>query len=263
MTNYTALNEPVNNSPGWDIPLNNNFTIIDGYLSQIADVTITTSNVTLTAPTSVPNSTTLGQLQSMLVRLTGALTGNRDLIIPATNQGRWTILNSTTNTGGPWTITVKTNAAGSPATVVAPQGYAITVFCDGTNVYYVDSGLLQGGLPASIAIQPRAVQGTASSATQTPNCDTTDIYIINDLSVNITSFNSPTGTPVTGQKLIIRIRDNGTSRTIAWDTVGADSYSVIGTSLPSATVVSKTLYVGCIYNSFTSRWDVVAVAQQV
>lgn len=264
MPNYTALNEPLNNSSGWDVPLNNNFTIIDGYLSQIADVSISTSNVTLTVPTSTPNSSTLGQLQSMLIRLSGALTGNRDLIIPTLNQGRWTILNNTTNTGGPWTVTVKTNAVGTPATVIAPQGYSVTVYCDGTNVYYVDNGLLQGGLPATLAIEPRVVNGTASSATQSPNADTTDIYAIDGLSVNITTFDAPSGTFSNGQKLIIRIRDNGTSRSITgWDTTGAGSYSVIGTTLPAVTIPNKTVYIGCIYNLYASRWDVVAVAQQV
>lgn len=256
---YTALNEPLNNSSGWDVPLNNNFTIIDGYLTQIAAVTITTSNVTLTAPTSTPNSSTLGQIQSMLINLTGALTGNRDLIIPATNQGRWTIANATTNTGGPWTVTVKTNAGGTPASVVLPQGYSTTVYCDGTNVYLADNGLINGGFAASFAITPRVSSGTVGSATQSPNGDTTDIYVINGLSTAITTFDAPSGTPVNGQKFIIRIIDDGTARAISgWSA----SYATIGTTLPTTTVVSKYTYIGCIYNSNSSKWDVVSVAQQ-
>lgn len=256
---YTALNEPINNSSGWDVPLNNNFTIIDGYLTQIAAVTITTSNVTLTTPVATPNSSALGQLQSMLINLSGALTGNRDLIIPATNQGRWTISNGTTNTGGPWTVTVKTNAGGSPASVVIPQGFVTTVYCDGTNVYLADSGLLNGGFQASIAIKPRVVSGGTASATQSPNGDTTDIYTIDGLSVPITTFNAPSGTPVNGQKIIIRIVDNGTARAISgWSA----TYAAVGATLPTLTVANKYLYVGCIYNSNSLKWDVISVVQQ-
>lgn len=261
---YTAINEPLNNSSGWDVPLNNNFTILDGYLTQIASVTITTSNVTLSAPTSTPNSSALGQLQNRIINLTGALTGNRDLIIPATNQGLWTIANATTNTGGPWTVTVKTNAGGTPASVVVPQGYATTVYCDGTNVYLADNGLLNGNFPASFSTYsgsnvPRVVAGTVGSATQSPNGDTTDVYVINGLSTAITTFNAPSGTPVNGQKMIIRIIDDGTARAISgWSA----TYATIGTTLPTTTVVSKYTYIGCIYNSYSSKWDVVSVGQQ-
>jgi hypothetical protein len=32
--------------------------------------------------------------------------------------------------------------------------------------------------------------------------------------------------------------------------------------LPTTTVISKVVYIGCIYNSDESTWDVVSVAQQ-
>jgi hypothetical protein len=33
-------------------------------------------------------------------------------------------------------------------------------------------------------------------------------------------------------------------------------------TLPTTTVISKTLYLGMIYNSTDTKWDVVAVAQE-
>jgi len=69
---------------------------------------------------------------------------------------------------------------------------------------------------------------------------------------------APTGTPTNGQKLIIRVKDNGTARSLAWNAI----YRALGVTLPTTTVLSKTLYLGAIYNSADSKWDVVAVAQQ-
>ena len=66
------------------------------------------------------------------------------------------------------------------------------------------------------------------------------------------------GTPVNGQKLIIRILDNGTARAITW---GA-SFAARGVELPTTTVLSKYLYTGFIYNSTTSTWDLVASVQE-
>ena len=71
-------------------------------------------------------------------------------------------------------------------------------------------------------------------------------------------FNNPSGTPLGGQKLIIRIKDNGTARALTWDT----QFRAMGNALPSTTVLSKTLYMGFIYNATDTKWDLVAVAQE-
>ena len=147
-TTNTALNEPLNNSSGWDIPLNNNFTIIDGYFAQTASISITTTNVTLTGPTATPNSSSLGNTQNMLISLTGTLTGNRYLIFPAGIKGRWTIKNNTGNVSTtPYTVTLTTSVSppGSYNNIVAPQGYSVTVYSDGSNIYFDNDGLTQLG----------------------------------------------------------------------------------------------------------------------
>jgi hypothetical protein len=73
---------------------------------------------------------------------------------------------------------------------------------------------------------------------------------------------SPSGTPVDGQKLNIRIKDAGTAQSLVWTTGGANAYRPIGTTLPTTTTANKYIYVGCIYNSTDSFWDVVAVNQE-
>jgi hypothetical protein len=95
------------------------------------------------------------------------------------------------------------------------------------------------------------VQTVTSSATVTP-ISTNDLVIITAQAVGLTLAN-PTGTFTEGQALMIRIKDNGTARAITFDT----NYRAIGVTLPTTTVISKTLYLGIIYNATDGKWDVV------
>lgn len=101
----------------------------------------------------------------------------------------------------------------------------------------------------------------ASAATITPTVNVTDTYEVTALAVAAT-IAAPTGTPQGNQRLMIRIKDNGTARALTW-TTSAGAYRAIGVTLPITTVASKMLYVGCVYNSQDSYWDVVALSQQL
>lgn len=105
-------------------------------------------------------------------------------------------------------------------------------------------------------IDPR-VSSTSSTASITPDVSSFDQYCVTAQAASLT-INAPIGTPVNGTKLIFRILDNGTPRSLSWNA----TYTVIGVVLPTATTVNKMLYVGCIYNSANTRWDVVAVTTQ-
>jgi hypothetical protein len=109
---------------------------------------------------------------------------------------------------------------------------------------------------SSTRINPR-VSSTASASSVTPDIASYDIYAFTALAAGLT-INAPTGTPVDGNKLIFRILDNGTSRSLTWNA----TYTPVGFALPSATTINKTTYVGCIYNANNTRWDVVAVTTQ-
>jgi hypothetical protein len=110
-------------------------------------------------------------------------------------------------------------------------------------------------------VTPRVISITgAAGGTITPTGDTADQYNITALGAAAT-FAIPSGTPTDGQKLSIRIKDNGTGRALTW-TTSAGGYRVIGTTLPTTTTATKTIYVGCIYNSADVFWDVVAIATQ-
>jgi hypothetical protein len=100
---------------------------------------------------------------------------------------------------------------------------------------------------------------TVSSATPAINSDTTDIFTITALATAITSMTTNlTGTPGNGQKLVIRIKDDGTARAITW---GA-SFASRGATLPTITVAGKYQYNGFFWNSTASTWDCVATVNE-
>lgn len=112
---------------------------------------------------------------------------------------------------------------------------------------------IQTQLNTKAALTPR-VTSVASSATPTPNAGTDDEYTITALAANAT-IGAPTGTPTEGQKLILRIKDNGTARTLAFNAIYRFSSDL---AAPTTTVINKTFYLGFIYNATDSKWDNIA-----
>jgi hypothetical protein len=114
-------------------------------------------------------------------------------------------------------------------------------------------------VPLPLTVTPTTtpnVQSVTSAATVTPTT-TNDEVVITAQAVGLTLAN-PTGISIDGKSLIIRIKDNGTARTIAYGT----EYRAIGVTLPTTTVISKIVYLGFIYNATDTKWDCIGVAQQ-
>jgi hypothetical protein len=100
----------------------------------------------------------------------------------------------------------------------------------------------------------KRVTTEASSATPTPNADTSDMYTITALGAGAT-FGVPSGTPTSGQPLVIRIKDDGTARALDFNAIYRFSSDL---AKPTTTVISKTMYLGFIYNAADTKWDCVA-----
>ena len=107
------------------------------------------------------------------------------------------------------------------------------------------------------AFAPRTASLT-SGASITPNITTTDQLNITALAVDAV-FAAPSGSAVDGQKLIIRVKDNGTTRALSWNSL----YRAFASALPASTTTGKTLYVGFIFNGTDTRWDCIAQAVEV
>lgn len=102
------------------------------------------------------------------------------------------------------------------------------------------------------------VVAQASSATWSPNSDTTDVFTITTAqATNVTTINNPSGTPLDGEKLIFRIKCDGTARTlpVTWGTQYRASSDM---GFPTTLIANKTTYLGFIYNSLDTKWDMVA-----
>lgn len=106
-------------------------------------------------------------------------------------------------------------------------------------------------------ITPQVQSVADAGGTLTPVALTNDEVVATALS-QATTIANPSGSPVNGEKLIIRLKDNGTARALTW----GNQYRIVGVTLPTTTVLSKYTYVGCIYNSTDTKWDVVAVSQE-
>lgn len=93
------------------------------------------------------------------------------------------------------------------------------------------------------------------------NSNNYDTYTYSALANNLT-INADSGSPINGQKMLFRIKDNGSSRNLTWTTGTTNSFREVGIALPTTTTVSKVTYVGCVYNSTDSRWDVIATTTE-
>jgi hypothetical protein len=205
----------------------------------------------------------------------GAVSAAGTINVPAI-QKPYIIINDSS-----YTVTVKVSGLTG---VAVPAGKRTVVYNNGTDVgeqvNYLTNLALGTALPAAFGgtgqtslaaatiatyagtetltnkrITPR-ISTITTAATITPTGDSSDQYNVTALAVTAL-IALPSGTPTDGQKLIIRILDNGTSQTLSWG-----AYRLIGTTLPSSTIPNKVLYVGCIYNAAALSWDVVSVGVQ-
>ncbi len=117
--------------------------------------------------TGQPSPYTLSgaNLNRIAYRFTGTITGNMDVIVPATVQQYW-FANETSLASAPYTITLKT-AAGLGVNLSRNQ--RAIVYCDGTNVVDADTGgisiplnVAQGGTGATTESGARTNLGATS-----------------------------------------------------------------------------------------------------
>ena len=114
------------NAGTWGDKTNNNLDVIDafaaGYLSKSvagsSDVTLTTANASSTAEAS-----------NKVIELTGALTGNITVYIPA-KENNYFIYN---NTSGSYTVSIAATGHGANSATIA-QGAKTLVYCTSDNV---------------------------------------------------------------------------------------------------------------------------------
>lgn len=107
----------------WNAPVNADWALIDQNFGSSTTVAFTGSNITLT----------VAQSAYFQIVCTGTLTGNVELILPATIGGRRVIFNQCT---GAFTLTVLNGSTDTGGGVVVGQGYQTPVVLTAGQAYY-------------------------------------------------------------------------------------------------------------------------------
>ena len=165
------------------------------------------------------------------------------------------------NTGGTYKITLLHGSASSTdvdrfvgvgnADVVIPAGGAVTLLYAVAESRWRVLGQVEPHITRE--------QTAASAATVPPHADEDALVSVSAQAASLALANpSPAYTVVQGQKLIVRIKDDGTGRAVTY----GSQYRAIQSSLPATTTASKILYLGFIYNATDTKWDLVANAQE-
>ena len=239
-------------------------------------------SMALLANTGSSSITTLGTIatgtwSATAIAVASGGTGGTTAALARTNLGLGTMA-TLANTGsdsittlgtigtGTWNATAITaSKGGTGATSLSPT---CAVICSGTTttgaVQVISSlgasgqALTSNGVGALPTWQNKVrVVTTATAATITPNLDVTDQYTVTAMA-SVLTIATPTGTLTDGQNLIIRLYGATTPYALTW----AAAYAAIGVTIPTTTVASKYTYVGCKYNSTSTKFDVLAVGQQ-
>lgn len=222
----------------------------------------TTLTQTLTNKT-IQTATLTGTTTCTGATLTGGSTVNQTITTP-------TITGTVTASGATITGGTANNLTLSSPTLTSTVTASGATITGGTTVNQtVQAATLTGTITCTGATISNAtmtnsksiprVLAITSSATPEINTDLYDAVTITALATTISSMTtSLSGTPYNFQKLLVRIKDDGSARSITWGT----SFASKGVTLPTTTTASKLLTVGLIYNSVTTDWECVAAVNE-
>tara|TARA_R100000654_G_scaffold61172_1_gene88043 strand:+ start:1032 stop:2315 length:1284 start_codon:yes stop_codon:yes gene_type:complete len=118
------------NANTWGTNTNNNLDVIDAFMSGYISKSVAGSaNITL----STANASDTAESSNRTIELTGALTGDIVVFIPAT-ESKYTFFNNTT---GSQTLTIAATGHQANGTLIT-QGAHTTVYCDGASDFNVE-----------------------------------------------------------------------------------------------------------------------------
>jgi microcystin-dependent protein len=147
--------------------INPDMAAIDGMLGGFTTLSLSNSNVTLTVPVGFVATPSTGptQSQNALITFTGVLSA--DVIITFPMPGFYVVENLCTV--GAFVVKLASSAPGK--IICAPPGEATHIFCNGTDVKYVDLGRVGTYIDLAASAVPRWI--TQCTVAPYLNCDGT------------------------------------------------------------------------------------------
>lgn len=122
----------------WDVPVNGDFAALDGYLGGVQTIGLASTNVTLTAPAGVVTpSAGPTQAQNAVLKFTGTVTANVTVFLPL--PGYYILDNQVTSNNN---SLVFVQSTGLGKKIALDYGDTMHVYCDGTDVKFVNMGRL-------------------------------------------------------------------------------------------------------------------------
>jgi len=146
--------------------INPDMAAIDGMLGGFVTVSLTNTPVTLTVPGGFTATPSAGptQAQNSFITFSGTLTANVTVTFPM--PGYYIVNNVCT---GAFVVILASSTPGN--VICAPPGEAVHIFCDGTDMYYVNLGRVGTYIDLGVS----AVPAWITNCTVKPylNCDGT------------------------------------------------------------------------------------------
>ena len=238
-----------------------------------APATTTTGTGVVTAIGNAVNTTGGVVTQSGTLAASAVLLGGGSataITSTTTGTGVVTAIGNAVNTTGGF-VTQSGTLATSALLLGGGSATAITSTTTGTGVVTAlgNNANASGGFTtidgtATLTNKRITQRCNAQTTTASPFAWNSDSYDQQSFSAlaNALTINADAGTPTDGQRATFRIKDDGTARALTWTTGSSKAFRAVGVTLPTTTVINKTVYVGCIYNAADDRWDAVAVAQE-
>jgi hypothetical protein len=219
----------------------NKETALNANLDISGSVIITGSLIIISGSSREFQVTNIGVNIGNIVTDTHTLTGSFNVSGSIISNGNTIVTGSFTVISGSSTELQVTNIGVNIGNIV-------------TDIHTLTGSVSVSGSITGSRINPRTFT-TASTSTFTPNVNIGDTFTITAQTSSLILAN-PTGSPVEGQKIIIRIKDNGTARAL---TTGSQYRASTDLAFPLSSSINKTLYLGLIYNSTDIKWDLIAV----
>lgn len=135
----------------------------------------------------------------------------------------------------------------------ASAGYQ-SALVSGTSIKTINGSSILGS--GNISTNAPRVVSIANGTSITLNCDTTDLAKQeNTQAAGTLTINAPTGTPVDGQRIMLRLTSTN-AQTFSWNAIFGGSTDM---ALPTASSGGgKEDYLGFIYDSVATKWHLIA-----